>query len=248
MPYLSIIMPYYKKEKFIHQSIMSILKQSFNNFEILIIDDENTSASKEILNKISKVDNRIRVVRNRKNLGVGISRNKGINISKGKYLAFCDCDDLWHHNKIRNQLNFMRKNDIKFSYTSYYIIDEKNNIISFRDAPNKIELNKLLKSCDIGLSTVIIEKKILLKKKYFFTSIQTKEDYVLWLKLAKDQIKMCGLNKKLAYWRKSKNSLSSSLWQKIFDGYKVYNYYQNFSPIKSLYYLFFLSINYLIKK
>ena len=102
-----------------------------------------------------------------------------------------------------------------------------------------------MKSCDIGLSTVVLEKKIL--KGLSFSDITTKEDFVLWLKLSR-KYQLVGINKNLAKWRKLNNSLSSNIFQKISDGFKVYNYYMKFNYIKSLIYLIILSINFLKKK
>ena len=109
-------------------------------------------------------------------------------------------------------------------------------------------MNKLLKSCDIGLSTVILSKKFFDDRKFQFATIKTKEDFVLWIKLSENNVKMLGLNETLTYWRKTKGSLSSSTLQKLSDGYKVYRLYLRFSVIKSLAYVLILSINFLLKK
>ena len=108
--------------------------------------------------------------------------------------------------------------------------------------------NDLLKSCDIGLSTVILKKKILDNFIICFPNLKTKEDYVLWLKLSKKNVIFFGFEENLTNWRKLKNSLSSSISQKIFDGYKVYRVYLNFSFLTSLIRLFILSVNSILKK
>ena len=108
-----------------------------------------------------------------------------------------------------------------------------------------MNLEDLLKSCDIGLSTVMIKKSHLISNK--FPNLKTKEDFVLWLKLLSKNVKIYGINKNLVLWRKTENSLSSSSTQKLLDGFKVYNYYMKFNFIKSLHYLFLLSFNYLKK-
>ena len=125
MSLVSIIMPYYKKRHFLKDSIDSILKQTHQNFEILLIDDEASEESHNYLKEIRNYDARIYLIKNEYNIGAGESRNKGINISKGEFIAFCDCDDLWKDNKLEFQLNIMKKFDLNFSHTSYEIIDEK---------------------------------------------------------------------------------------------------------------------------
>ena len=248
MSLVSILMPYYKKENYIEKTIKSILNQTYQNFEIILINDEINPQSSEILKKISSLDSRIKLIENEKNLGAGESRNKAINEAKGEYIAFCDCDDLWKPLKLENQLEFMKNSNSKFSYTAYEIINENEKIIGSRKAKNTLNFDQLKFSCDIGLSTVLMKKNIFEEKKYRFPSLVTKEDYVLWLKIAKDGIKMRGVDQILSSWRKSKKSLSSSTIQKLLDGYKVYKIYLGYSRLKSIFYLILLSINFIFKK
>ena len=248
MSLVSIIVPYYKKEFFIEETIKSILIQSYQNFEILIIDDEINLAASKVLEKISSLDSRIKIITNEKNLGAGESRNVGINFSKGDYIAFCDSDDLWKEQKLEVQLSFMKKNELNFSFTSYEVIDENKNFIKTRNADDIVDFIKLRNSCDIGLSTVLMKRNIFDNREYRFAGIKTKEDYVLWLTLAKNNIKLRGLKNILTSWRKNKNSLSSSIYQKLKDGYKVYRVYLGYSTLRSLFYLTILSINYILKK
>ena len=241
---VSIIIPYYKKKNYIKKTINSILKQTYKKFEIIIINDEPGELSKNILSFLKKKDNRIKIINNKKNIGAGESRNKGIKIAKGKYIAFIDSDDLWKKNKLLKQIEFMHKKNIEISHTSYEIIDDDSVIKGTRQA-KLMNYKKLIKSCDIGLSTVIIKKSLI--KNLRFPNLKTKEDYVLWLEIAKKGKTIHALNTKLTQWRKSKNSLSASVVRKLTDGYYVYRHYLKFSVIKSLYSLLVLSINFLNK-
>ena len=247
MDLVSIILPYYKKKDFILLTIQSILKQTYKNFEIIIVNDDQSNESKDILENIKKKDTRISIINNENNFGAGLSRNEAIKIAKGKYLAFCDADDLWEINKLENQLNFMKKKNINFSFTSYNIINDLGNIIGNRKAYEEITFKQLLRSCDIGLSTVIVEKKTINDLNINFPNIKTKEDYVVWLYLSRNGVRMMGLQENLTSWRKLSDSLSSSIFQKILDGYKVYRVYLKLNIVKSLFYLFLLSVNFLIK-
>ena len=244
MMLVSIIIPYYKKKDYIKKTINSILKQTYKKFEIIIINDEPGELSKNILSFLKKKDSRIKIINNKKNIGAGKSRNKGINIAKGKYIAFIDSDDLWKKNKLLKQIEFMRKKNIEISHTSYEIIDDDLAIRGTRQA-KLMNYKKLIKSCDIGLSTVIIKKSLI--KNLRFPNLKTKEDYVLWLEIAKKGKTIHALNTKLTQWRKSKNSLSASVVRKLTDGYYVYRHHLKFSVIKSLYSLLVLSINFLNK-
>ena len=246
MDLVSVIIPYYKKRKFISETLDSVVNQSYKNLEIIIIYDDVNKTDIEFLRKITKKDNRIKILENSETMGAGISRNIGILESKGKYIAFLDADDIWHLDKLKKQISFMEKYNYFISHTSYSIINENKNIIGKRIANNFFKLHELLKSCDIGTSTVVLNKK-LINQNVKFASLSTKEDFVLWLRILKNNVSIYGLNEDLASWTKSKNSLSSSTFQKIKDGFKVYHTYMNFGFIKSIYYLICLSINFLKK-
>ncbi len=241
-------MPYYKKSEFILESIYSILNQSLKKFEIIIIDDELSIDSSRVLSKIEKLDTRIKVFKNKKNLGAGESRNFAIDICRGEYVAFCDCDDLWKPHKLERQIQFMKESNLSFSFTSYEIINNQNLRIGFREAEKNLSFKQLRNSCDIGLSTVIIKKDIFNDYQFRFGKTKTKEDFILWLLLAKNGIAIFGIKECLVSWRKNSKSLSSSNIQKILDGYKVYRDYLQYSRIKSLFFLIILSFNFMLKK
>ena len=246
MSLISVIIPYYKKHKFIERSVNSAINQIFKNIEIIIVHDDPGDKNISLFERIKKKDKRIRIIRNSKNLGAGISRNLGIAAAKGEYIAFLDADDLWYPSKLKIQIDFMRSKNIEFSHTSYEIINEYGKILSERIPPMQLEFNKLVKSCDIGLSSVILKKTII--KNFEFPSLKTKEDYVFWLMLSQSGIKIYSLNKILMKWRKLDNSLSNNIWQKLIDGFRVYNVYLKYNFILSLKCLFILSINFIIKK
>ena len=233
-PLISIIIPFYQKKNYLEQTIKSIAKQSQKNFElILVYDDPDKSDLPHVL-RVLKDIKRKTIIINKKNIGAGPSRNIAILKAKGEFIAFIDADDVWKKHKLKNQLLFMLSNKIKFSFTSYSIINKKNIIIKLIKAKRTIDYNDLIKSCDIGLSTVMVKKDLLKKNK--FPRIKTKEDHILWLKLSKQNIKMMGINQSLVSWRKLDNSLSSSIFQRIKDAFYVYNNFLKFSFIKSIYF------------
>ena len=245
MDLISVIIPYYKKKEYIISSINSVLNQTYKNLEIIIIYDDLNKEDLNLLKKIKKKDKRIKIYINKKNLGAGRSRNKGIKLSKGIFVAFLDSDDLWKKNKLKKQIFFMKKNGINASHTSYTIINSNNKIIGSRNAKD-MSYKQLLKSCDIGLSTVVLKKEIITSK-IKFANIKTKEDYVLWLKITFNNNKIFALKDNLTKWRKLEDSLSSSSLQKIYDGYLVYRKYMNFNLLKSFGFLMLLSFNYFLK-
>ena len=118
MDLVSVIIPYYKKRNFVKETIFSVINQSYDNLEIIIIYDDTNLNDLEFLQEISKLDNRIKIINNNKRLGAGPSRNKGIERSNGKYIAFLDADDTWVPDKLKEQISFMRKNGHQISHAS----------------------------------------------------------------------------------------------------------------------------------
>ena len=243
--FISIIIAYHKKKKYFKKTIKSILSQTYKNYELIVIYDDSCLKELKFIRSVLKDVKSKKIIINNKNYGAGISRNKGILKSRGNYIAFCDADDTWKKNKLKIQLNFMIKNNLMISHTNYFVIDDESNIIGKFNIDNKLSYNDLLKSCDIGLSTVIVQKKLLQKIK--FSKLKTKEDYLLWLKIVEHTTFIYGINQYLSSWRKSKNSLSSSLIQKVLDSYKLYRYYLKKNPIVSVLFFFRLTF-YAIKK
>ena len=243
---ISIITVTKNSANFLEECILSVFNQSYKNYEIILIyDDVNKSELKYVRYILQKIKKK-KIIINKKNLGVGMSRNIGIKKAKGKFIAFLDADDLWHKDKIKDQIDFMKKRKINFSFCGYRIIDKNDKFLKKIISPKNINFQKLLYACDIGLSTVILKSKLLRINK--FSSLKTKEDYLLWLILSKKNIKMLGLKKTLVSWRKTDNSLSASAIQKLKDAFSIYNKYLKFNFIKSIYHVIFLSLNFCRKR
>jgi len=245
-PLVSVVIPYYRKQFFFEKTIKSILNQSYKNFEIILIYDDTNLKELNFLKKIKKKFTKIKLIINKKNLGPGLSRNKGILVSRGTYIAFCDADDLWKKNKLSLQIKFMKKYNLNFSHSNYLIIDKEGKKIGKFKSKSKIYYQDLLKSCDIGLSTVIVKKSLL--RKNLFCKLQTKEDFYLWLQLIKKETKIYSVNKYLSSWRYLENSLSSSISQRLLDAFRLYYIYEKNNFLTTVYYVIRLSYYAFIKK
>jgi len=243
---VSVIMPYYNKKNYFLKSISSALKQTYINLEILIIYDDQNRDDLEYIESCIKNDSRVKIIFNDNNKGVAYSRNKAISIACGEYIAFLDCDDYWEANKIELQLNFMLTHGYDFSHTTYQVINYNGKIVSTIRARETLKYKKLLKSCDIGLSSVILKRELLSDMK--FPELKTKEDFVLWLGLAKKSVDLVGFDKPLMFWRKTPNSLSSSIFQKLKDAFKVYHLYEKKNFFYSIFCVIRLSTYALFKK
>ena len=252
MPFVTIIIPYKSNLKYLFLALKSVFNQSYTKIKLIIVYDDVYKKDLKKIKSFLKKKNyfkkfNIKIIDNKKNYGAGESRNIAIRRSNSKYIAFLDSDDIWSKDKLKIQVKYMEKNKILFSHTSYNIINASNKIISCRFAKKKIVFKDLITSCDIGLSTVILKTSLLIKNKFLFPRIKTKEDYVLWLKIIKKIKTIRGLNNKLSYYRVTEGSLSSNKFISLITGYKVYRLYMNFGLIKSLFYLLILSINSLKK-
>ena len=243
---ISVILTYYKKKQFIKKCLDSIINQTYRNFEVILVYDDNDKEDLKYIKKISKKISKLKIIVNKKNIGVAKSRNIALKKSKGKYIAFLDCDDYWQKNKLKEQIKVMLTKKLFFTHTSYLIVDEKEKKIGKSEAKKTLTYNDLLKSCDIGLSTVVFHRKLL--KIANFPIIKTKEDYALWLSFAKNNIHIAGINKYYSSWRKNKNSLSSNLILKFVNGFKVYYKYEKKNIILSLLFTVRLAIYYVNKK
>tara|TARA_X000000950_G_C13903498_1_gene655836 strand:+ start:1689 stop:2450 length:762 start_codon:yes stop_codon:yes gene_type:complete len=243
---ISIIIPYFKKKNYIIKTVKSILKQKYKNIEIVFIYDDIDKEDLYFLKKFLKPFKKIKLIINKKNYGVAKSRNIGLKHCKGSYIAFLDSDDIWRSNKLVDQYNFMQKKKALFSFTSYKVINLNDKIINKRKVEIDADYISLSKSNYIGLSTVMFHRKLL--KKIKFPKLKTQEDYAVWLKLLRNGEKLYHYNKFLTYWRESKDSLSSNIFDKLRDAFKVYYIYENKNLLLSIYSVIILSFNKLKKQ
>ena len=124
---VSIITPSYGSERFISDTVNSVLVQTYQDWEMIIVDDVSPDNSNEIIEEYIKKDNRIKLIKLEKNSGPAIARNRAIKEAKGRYIAFLDADDLWIPEKLEKQIVFMSENNLDLTYSSYKLIDEDNN-------------------------------------------------------------------------------------------------------------------------
>lgn len=182
MNLVSIIMPSYNCGQFVERTIRSVKAQTYQNWEIIFIDDCSNDSTIEIVQKIQKDDNRIRLFQNRTNSGAAVSRNYALREAKGKLIAFLDSDDLWEPTKLEKQVRFMEENNYQFSYTGYSEMDSEGNdtgiIVS---GPSKVTKAGMFAFCWPGCLTVMYDREAV--GLIQIEDIKKNNDYAMWLKV-----------------------------------------------------------------
>ena len=231
---VSIITPSYNSSKFIEECINSVISQTFQNWEMIIVDDCSNDNSREIISDFSEKDKRIRFVFLEENIGAAAARNIAMKKAKGRYIAFLDSDDLWIKDKLERQITFMNDNNIAFSFTSYQPISEdgkkKYSVIT---APKKMSYHSYLKNTIIGCLTVIIDKEK--TGDFQMPNINSSHDMALWLLIMKRGFSAFGLDKNLASYRIVSTSNTSKKWKAAKEVWDVYRKVENLNVIYSTY-------------
>lgn len=242
---VSVVIPYYQCRDYIFQSVNSVINQTYKNWELIIVDDENTNDSKYLLNQVKSKHQNIKIFSTKSNIGVGLARNFGIKKSKGKFIAFLDSDDYWHKTKIEKQIIFLKKKNANICYTGYSAF-YNNKIIYRPKTPLFLDFFNFLKECPICCSSILIKKKILTNFK--FKNYKNKEDYELWLRLSKKSNNFFGLDEYLTFYRVRKGSLSSFQLSKIINAFNIYKKYYGFNLFLIFFNITRLYINALKKR
>lgn len=207
---VSVIIPFFNRVNWTIEAIKSVLDQTHQNLEIILIDDASTEDIKKIKDLI-KNEKRIIYYRNSNNSGVSYSRNCGINKASGEFISFLDSDDLFEKKKIEIQLYFMVSNGYVFSHTSYETFIKSNESINKIDSGNTDYIYpSIIAGCSIATPTVMVDKELFNEKNIKFPeNIDIGEDICMWIQISKN-CKLYGLNIPLSKVRKHGNNASDS--------------------------------------
>ena len=162
----SIIMPAYNSEKYISEAIESVLKQTYTNWELLIVNDCSTDNTEEIIKSYQQRKTKIKLINQKENQGAANARNTGIQNAKGKYIAFLDADDIWREEKLQKQIQILQNSNADITYTAYLMIDETGKTIKKRSVKETLKLKDLLKENSIIFSSVVCKREILKDKNF----------------------------------------------------------------------------------
>lgn len=234
-PLVSVIMPAYNAELFIEEAINSVISQTISDWEMFVLDDCSSDDTFSLAQLSGKGEPRIHIIRNDKNLGVAKTRNRGINLAQGQYIAFLDSDDIWHPNKLECQLRKMREAGASVGYCSYEIIGADG----LRVRPNYLvpeiaRFKDLLKENYIQCSAMLIRADVL--KRIMFNTDFFHEDYILGLDMLRSGEMAVGCRDVLLSWRYIENSRSFNKKKAAVNRWKIYRNYLRLPLYKAIYY------------
>lgn len=235
MELVSIITPMYNASRYIAHTIAAVQKQTYANWEMIILDDLSEDNCGEIVQEYAQKDERIHYYLAEKKCGVAEARNEAMKRAKGRYIAFLDSDDLWKPEKLEKQLFFMKEKQSAFSFTACGVIDENGKSLNkVRHVPEEITYEQLLHGNVIPCLTVVIDRE---QVGEFSMPQMGHEDYATWLTIIKQLPAAHGLNETLGYYRVNRNSVSSNKARAVRWTWDIYRKSQNISFVKSAYYL-----------
>lgn len=239
---ISIITPVHNSFKFIEETILSVQRQTYTNWEMILIDDCSTDQSVELIEKVIKKDKRFHLIKNSENSGPAITRNKGIKYATGDFVTFLDSDDLWFPNFLEVSLTTCLDNNYEFVFASYERKDEHlMPFISDFKVPERVSYSDVLKSCPISCLTAFLDIRRI--GKHYMPDLQKRQDWGLWLSVLKEIEFAYGIEESLAIYRMRKDSVSRSKWKLIPFVWKVYREVEKFGIIRSFYLLNLWSLN-----
>lgn len=240
----SIIIANYNSSEFMSRTMDSILNQTYQNFEVLIVDDASIDNSINILSEYAKKDKRIKVFQNSKNLGVAKTRNKALEHVTGQYLCFLDCDDWWPKEKL--QLYFEKfKNGYELIYSSYSKYYEKKDSYKFIEVDTFTGYKKICCTNFVPFSTASYDAEKL--GIYKFNSKYWPEDWIYWIDIIKENPKIIAINKNLMFYSVGDSNVSKSKFKMIASAWFIFRKYHKYNFFKSFIALYFYAF-YAIEK
>ncbi len=248
-PRVSVVIPVYNCESYVEQALRSVLDQSVDDIEVIVVDDASTDSSLQVLNRLASQDARVRVLSSSLNSGQGACRNRGVREARGRYLAFQDSDDLWLPGKLKRQLEFMRQRELPFSFCGYGTIDETGEvIIADLKIPHQTDYLSLLKSNTICTPAVIYDRE-LLGDIVMLERPRRREDLISWLNVSKQLGgRLYGIPEPLCMVRRMPGSSSSNKFKTLAWQWAVYRDIAEFGLLRSLFYLGAFAVTSLAKR
>lgn len=234
MALVTIITPSYNSSIFILKTLKSVTSQSFDNWEMIIVDDCSSDNSVEVIQSFADQDPRIKLIQLAENSGAAVARNTAIEAAKGRYIAFLDSDDAWLPNKLEKQVQFMLDQDIAFSFSAYEKIDETGKVFGYIGVPKKTGYHDLLKTCSIGCLTAMYDVEKL--GKVYMPANTKREDFATWLAILKQVDYAYGMPDVLAQYRVYASQSSAKKAKMAKENWRLYRDIEQLGMLRSAYY------------
>ena len=241
-PSVDIILPNYNSEKFIQETLDSILQQTYKNWRLIIVDDNSSDNSPTKISSFKR-DN-INFIRLGKKKGAAFCRNLGIRISNSKYVSFIDSDDYWSKEKLKKQISFMEEFNHNFTYTDYIPFLYKKDKKIFKKkiiAPSSFSYEEFINDTSIGTSSVIVKRSIIGTKK--FTKTKILEDYFFKCQLLKKNSIAIKFGECSMFYRISADSLQSNKFKNLYWLWHINKNYNHLSILQNLKSILFIAIS-----
>lgn len=213
---VSIITPVYNCAKLLPKTIESVINQTYKNWEMILEDDCTPDNSAEIIKEYMKDESRIKYFKLDNNSGAAVARNKALELSKGRFIAYLDADDLWRPEKLQKQVDFMLKNDYAFTCTDYEKINEEGDSLNkIVKIPREVNYNLFLRNTIIQTVGVMVDTNKTGKELLVMPNIRRRQDAATWCQLLKNGFNCYECPENLSYYRVVSNSLSSNKFKAI---------------------------------
>lgn len=244
---VSIVTPMYNAEKYVRQTLDSVIKQTYPNWEMLIVDDGSKDNSFAIVSEYCKQDKRIKLIR-QKNAGSAAARNNALRHVQGQYVSFLDSDDVWDECFLEKQLEFMQGHGAALVYASYRRINENGSeILKPFIVPTKVDYTGLLKTCSISCLTALYDRDIV-GDVFFNEALKSlRDDFVFWLTILKKIDYAYGNPEVLAAYRVFSSSTTGNKKKVIMPQFRVYYKVEKLGIIRSIYYFMHWAVNGFLK-
>ncbi|MBF6977931.1 glycosyltransferase [Aerococcaceae bacterium zg-BR22] len=240
---VSIITPVYNAARFLDTMIESIVNQTYQDWELILVDDKSEDESIHIIEQWQAKDSRIRYIELAENSGAAVARNRAMAAARGRWIAFIDSDDFWAPDKLALQLSFMQMTKVAFSYTDFALVDEEGTVIKSQvHVPNRLDYDGLLKNTAIACSTVMIDQSVV--GPFRMPLVRKGQDTATWLMLMREHgLTAYAVPKVLNYYRQVDGSVSSNRLAALKRTWHTYRHLEQLPLAKAIYYFSSYVIN-----
>lgn len=245
---VSIIVPVYNAERFLAETIGFVQKQTYAMWELLLVDDCSTDGSREVIHRKSGGDQRIRLIEQEKNGGAARARNRGIQEAGGQYICFLDADDIWLPDKLKVELEYIKKAQAGFVFMGYEFADVSGNGLGkVVHVPGRITYRQALKNTTIFTSTVMIDRNQIPDEDICMPDVAS-EDTATWWRILKKHGAGYGIDENLVRYRRSADTLSSNKLTAVRRIWNLYRRQEQLSVLRSAYYMCFWAFRAVLRR